>query len=197
MSCLNGDSNPVDSIPVHCSTSGAISPTGSGSIMWVDQNGLIIDPYNDPLSVDLIAQLEEHCAGIAEVRVQITVQALTGHTCHCFRSAKTCGDHSPSFFTCSLFKTHLKESIVALANWLQTIESKDMANFFNSSFISSCCYIYTGLAVWKKLQLSANNNDSGPTLLKRRQSTAKVYFSYSLDRGIMPYIWFISVILVS
>ena len=31
--------------------------------------GLIIDPHNDQLSVGVIAQLVEHCTGIAEVRV--------------------------------------------------------------------------------------------------------------------------------
>ena len=37
--------------------------------------GLIIDPQNDRLPVGLIAQLVEHCTGIAEVRVRIPVQA--------------------------------------------------------------------------------------------------------------------------
>ena len=33
-----------------------------------------IDPHNDLFLVDLIAQLEEHCTGIAEVKVGIPVQ---------------------------------------------------------------------------------------------------------------------------
>lgn len=42
-----------------------------------------IDLHNDHLPVDQIlkAQLVEHCAGITEVRVQITIQALLSHQC--------------------------------------------------------------------------------------------------------------------
>ena len=38
--------------------------------------GLIIDPHNDLLSVGPIAQLEEHCTSIVEVRVRIPFQAF-------------------------------------------------------------------------------------------------------------------------
>ena len=37
---------------------------------------LIIDPHNDLLPVGLIAQLVEHCTGIAEVRVQVPRSSL-------------------------------------------------------------------------------------------------------------------------
>ena len=42
-----------------------------------------IDLHNDqpPVDLILIAQLVEHCTGIAEVRVQITIQALLSHQC--------------------------------------------------------------------------------------------------------------------
>ena len=35
----------------------------------------IINPHNDVLPVSLIAELMEHCTGIAEARVRIPVQA--------------------------------------------------------------------------------------------------------------------------
>ena len=38
--------------------------------------GPIIEPHDNQLLVGLIAQLVEHCTGIAEVRVRIPVQAL-------------------------------------------------------------------------------------------------------------------------
>ena len=44
-------------------------------IIYLHIYGLIIDPHNDLLPVGLIAQLVEHCTGIAEVRVWIPVQA--------------------------------------------------------------------------------------------------------------------------
>ena len=48
--------------------------------MWIGMNlhiyGLIIHPINKLLPVGLIAQLVEHCNGIAEVRVRIPVQAF-------------------------------------------------------------------------------------------------------------------------
>ena len=84
---------------------------------------------------------------------------------------------------------NLKESIALFTSWFQTIEQLGKIRHFSVSnlsfyfFTSLCCCIYTGLAVCKKLQLSASNNDSGPTQLKRQQSTPKVYFCYSLDRG--------------
>ena len=37
--------------------------------------GLIIDPHNNQLQVGMIAQLVEHCTGIAEVRASNLVQA--------------------------------------------------------------------------------------------------------------------------
>ena len=42
-----------------------------------------IDLHNDQPSVDqiLIVQLVEHCTGIADVRVQTTIQALLSHQC--------------------------------------------------------------------------------------------------------------------
>ena len=39
--------------------------------------GLIIDPHNNQLQVDMIAQLVEHCTGIAEVWASNLVQAWT------------------------------------------------------------------------------------------------------------------------
>ena len=38
-------------------------------IIYLNIYGLIIDPHNNQLVVSLIAQLLEHCTGIAEVRV--------------------------------------------------------------------------------------------------------------------------------
>ena len=43
-------------------------------IIYLHIYGLICDPHNDLLPVDLIAQLLEHCTVIAEVRVRIIVQ---------------------------------------------------------------------------------------------------------------------------
>ena len=42
---------------------------------WREGPNLITDPHNDLLPVGLVAQLVEHCAGIAEVRIRIPLQA--------------------------------------------------------------------------------------------------------------------------
>ena len=44
---------------------------------------LIIDSHNDSLPISLVAQLEEHCTGIAEVRVWVPVRPFV---CYCLRS---------------------------------------------------------------------------------------------------------------
>ena len=44
-------------------------------IIYPNISGLIIGPHNDLLPVCLMAQLVQHCTGIAEVRVRILVQA--------------------------------------------------------------------------------------------------------------------------
>ena len=45
-------------------------------IIYLHIYGLTIDPRKDLLPVGLVAQLVEHCTGIAGVRVQIPVQAF-------------------------------------------------------------------------------------------------------------------------
>ena len=44
-------------------------------IIYLHIYRLIVDPHNNLLPVGLIAQLVEHCTGIAEARVGIPVQA--------------------------------------------------------------------------------------------------------------------------
>ena len=50
------------------------------SIPHIYRYGLIINPHNYQLPVGPIAQLVEHCTGIAEVQVQIPVQAFHAAT---------------------------------------------------------------------------------------------------------------------
>ena len=54
-------------IPIRCSNTWQISVLSLS--IFKSTYGLIIDPHNDLLSVGLIAQLVEHCTGIAEVRI--------------------------------------------------------------------------------------------------------------------------------
>ena len=44
--------------------------------MYLHIYGLTRNPHNYQLPVSLVAQLAEHCTGIAEVRVRIPIQAF-------------------------------------------------------------------------------------------------------------------------
>ena len=58
------DHKPID-VEIHDNNIGIFNVFKLGFHIY----GLIIDPNNDLLSVGLIAQLVEHCTGIAGVRV--------------------------------------------------------------------------------------------------------------------------------
>ena len=58
-----------------------VSIGGSNEISLIETHtstiyGLIIDPHNNQLPVGLIAQLVEHCTGIAEVRVLVPFRSF-------------------------------------------------------------------------------------------------------------------------
>ena len=62
------------------SNSNFISSSNKISLIWSHIStiyGLIIYPHNDQLLVGVIAQLADHCTGIAEVRVQILVKGVS------------------------------------------------------------------------------------------------------------------------
>ena len=59
------DHKPID-VEIHDDNTGIFNVFELGFHIY----GLIIDPHNDLLSVGLIAQLVEHCTGIAGVRVR-------------------------------------------------------------------------------------------------------------------------------
>ena len=66
--------------------------------------GLSLDPHNDQLPVTLIAQLVEHCTGIAQVRARVPFQPelFRLFICYCSSSIQDTIHKWQLFYFCSV-----------------------------------------------------------------------------------------------